>query len=499
MRILLDTNIFIYREDPCCVPKNLQSLLRNLNKHNIAVLIHPLSIDELKGDPHKERREVVLSKIGSYPQLENPPQLNQDLPFFKSVGEPVKRNDLVDCSILYAIHRDAADFLVTEDKGIHKRAQRISMEQRVFTIDNALEYFETLFIERKPTSPPALKEVFVHELDFSDSFFDSLKHDYGSGFSTWWSKISRKGRKAWVYFSGKRIGALLICKLENADEKILSSPSLPQKARVKICTLKVTSLRLKIGELFIRMAVDFARENEREEVYLTVFSEKQPELVGLVEEFGFSWASRKEQNEDIFIKHLIPNNTNHSPVILAKKYYPSFWEGPDIKKFIIPIQPQYHSRIFTEAPSRQTTLLEHGGTFIIPGNAIKKAYLSHSRITKLRPGSLLLFYRSHDQKEITSLGVVEKVFLNQRNKDQILRNVGKRTLYTPDEIEEMAKKPTLVILFTHHFHLKKPVSLDFLKRKEILKGAPQSIAEITHEKYLLVKARGEIDERFAIH
>ena len=57
---------------------------------------------------------------------------------------------------------------------------------------------------------------------------------------------------------------------------------------------------------------------------------------------------------------------------------------------------------------------------------------------------------------------------------------------------------TMVILFTWHFHLSNPLKLKDLIKMDILTGAPQSITEISHEKYLRVKSEGGVDERFTL-
>jgi hypothetical protein len=78
-----------------------------------------------------------------------------------------------------------------------------------------------------------------------------------------------------------------------------------------------------------------------------------------------------------------------------------------------------------------------------------------------------------------------------------MKHVRKRTVYSKEEIEEMAKnKPVTVILFNHHFYLRTPVKLDVLIREGILKAAPQSIWKLEHEKYVRIKELGGIDERY---
>ncbi|PIX49164.1 MAG: hypothetical protein COZ53_01395, partial [Candidatus Altarchaeum sp. CG_4_8_14_3_um_filter_33_2054] len=64
-RILVDTNILIDREDLKEVSEGLQELLKILNETNNKIVIHPLSLEEIKNDKNAERRDIVLSKLKS--------------------------------------------------------------------------------------------------------------------------------------------------------------------------------------------------------------------------------------------------------------------------------------------------------------------------------------------------------------------------------------------------------------------------------------------------
>lgn len=77
MRILIDTNIFIYREDDRVLSSNLQNVLKTLNNLNVEILLHPKSIEEIKRDRNEDRKKVMLSKIHTYPLLESPPDSNK--------------------------------------------------------------------------------------------------------------------------------------------------------------------------------------------------------------------------------------------------------------------------------------------------------------------------------------------------------------------------------------------------------------------------------------
>ena len=269
--------------------------------------------------------------------------------------------------------------------------------------------------------------------------------------------------------------------------------------------MKVSHVGYKIGELLIKLSIELAIKNHFSELYLTHFSKEKDYLVDLIEEFGFKKVAiitKNQREEDIFLKEVLIDKEKVEytpPVEISRIYYPYFYDGNKVKKFVVPIQPGYHERLFTDFPTRQTKLTEFEGEFIIEGNTIKKAYLSNSGTKKLTPGDILLFYRSKDKKALVSLGVVEKVHYNLHQRDKVVDLVGKRSVYSSSEIEDIVRKPTTVILFNYHFHFKKSISYDKLIKFQILKGPPQSITEISHENYLKIKKWGKIDERFTFN
>lgn len=498
MRVLFDTNVLISRENYHILPENLQELVRILNSLGVVVLVHPRSMDEIKRDRNEERKKIALSKFQTYPLLESPPDPRADKHFLGIVGIPFTVNDYVDNALLYAVHKDAVDFLISEDGGIHNKALRLNLEDRVLSSEEALAIFRKDLLRVRVKRPPALKEEYVYNLNLDDPFFISLKQEYAE-FEVWFKKISREGRKCWVYYEEDgSIGALLIYKVEN--EPIDSSPPIPAKERLKLCTFKVGHTGYKLGELFIKLSVQHCVNRHLTEMYLTYFTKEDDLFADLLNEYGFLKAA-KINDEDVYVKKLIPNREeirSLSPFEISRRYYPSFYDGPLVSKFVVPILPEYHNRLFIGYEGRQTTIPEHAGEFIIEGNTIGKAYLCHSNIRKMSKGDILLFYRSRDLKEVTSLGIVEKVSYRVKDKDMVTRLVGKRTVYPIREIEEILKKPTLVILFRWHFHLSKPLKLSELMDMKMLKRAPQTITKIHHNKYVQLKRRGQLDERYTV-
>lgn len=219
MRVLLDTNVLIFREDHSVVPAQLQSLLRILNTLRASLLLHPGSLQDINRDPEGRRREIVKSKIMSYPVLDNPPNYENDLLFSQAVTD-TSPNDNVDNSLLYAVYRNSVNFLITEDKAIIRKARRLQIGDRVLSIAEARKRFEALLPNEIVQHPSALKDDYVHNLDVKDPFFDSLKAEYQE-FVTWFNGISAQGRRCWVYTLAGRIGALLIYKIEDESVDLL--------------------------------------------------------------------------------------------------------------------------------------------------------------------------------------------------------------------------------------------------------------------------------------
>ncbi|WP_407282848.1 PIN domain-containing protein [Methanolobus sp. WCC1] len=508
---MIDTNIFVYREDYKKLTIDLQKMLCILNKLHAELMIHPRSIEDIERDNDEERKSIILSKIKSYPFLESAPEIKNDSCFIEIIGSPAKINDDIDNSILYALYKNSVDFLITNDKGIHKKAKKLGINSHVLDVKSAYELFKKELAIEYPIILPALKNEQVFNLDITDPFFDSLKKEY-SGFEDWFIKISRSGRKCYVHYEEKdKIGALLIYKIE--DETLDSTPVMPKKKRLKLSTFKVSHVGNKIGELFIKLAVNYARSNNLNELYLTHHIDGNIDyLVELIKNFGFEKkATLNSTGEAIFIKKLEVSDESIShlnPIEISKTFYPTFYDGENVNKFIIPIRPKWHEKLFTDynrtrvgnepKKGRLTTLNEFAGQFVIEGNTIKKSYICHSTSKKITAGDILLFYRSGDEKAITSLGVVENIYQGHQSPDEIAQLVGKISVYSDSEIEKLSHKSTLVILFRFHFHLPDQLNYVKLKEWEVLKGPPQRLMKISHDKYLIVKEQGRIDERFTI-
>ena len=102
---------------------------------------------------------------------------------------------------------------------------------------------------------------------------------------------------------------------------------------------------------------------------VTHFTKPDDYLVQLIEEYGFINVGKKNNKdkkgnyEDVFVKYLNPTTEllekmKNSPLEMAKMFYPKFYDGKDVKKFVVSIYPEYHEKLFIST-ERQSTLFEY--------------------------------------------------------------------------------------------------------------------------------------------
>lgn len=503
MNILIDTNIFIYRDVNDYVFEDMAELSAILSKIGVSLFVHPASNEDLSHDKNQKRKVSNLTKIKKYPYLEDPPSWKDDLIFQEKIGKLVNTNDQIDAELLYSIYRNAANYLITEDAEIIKNAKKLNLQSRVFDISQSLDFFRAILPQGSSVKIiPALNEEYVYSVDVNDPIFLPLKKSYPE-FEIWFDKCCLNHRKCLSCYSPNGdLGGILIYKVE--DEIIESYPEIVRKKRLKICTFIVKNVGKRIGELFIKMSIDLAKKNDIDEIYLTYIPQNEHHLLALLEGNGFDYVANliKNKEEGVYIKKLVASSKDmlrYCPVDISRKFYPSFYDGNNVKKFIVPIQPEYYDRLFTDNPiERQTKLLEQFGEFIVEGNSITKVYISNKRIKKIDSGDILIFYRSKDWRSLTAIGVVDKIIQNNLAFDEIFPQIKNRTVYSKNEIEKFHPSSTIIIFRLHqYFRFTLPYST--LMKESIIKGPPQSIVEITNVKYNKIKKLGALNERYIVN
>ncbi|MDR6600219.1 GNAT superfamily N-acetyltransferase [Achromobacter deleyi] len=457
---------------------NLANFVRLASIGGHQLMYHPANIADFERDPNSDRRHRNLQRIRQYPALLEPAQCVWNTP---DTGP----NDACDNELLYALHCDAVHALVTEDRGIHAKARLHGLAHRVYTVQTAEDWLKRLH-ETRQIVLPNIQDVPLHSMtpELHGTFFDSLREGYPAvagrdGFDDWLRRKARENGHAWIYRNdGGSLGAICIYQIQS-DEVLNDAGDVLSGAALKLCTFKVSEVvrGRKIGELFLKAAFRFATENHCEHLFITANAQTQDYLVRMLMDFGFE--ERGTYRGDLVLVKSHPADQppadGINPIEYVRRYFPHYRSDPSVQKFLVPIQPRYHGILFPDYASIQSSLFSPSGHV---GNAIKLAYLCHAPTKSICAGDVLLFYRTNDEKAVTSLGVVER-FEVSIDGAEIASLVSRRTVYSLAEIDQLAKKPTKVILFRLVAHLPTAVPYDQLMRDDVVTGPIQSIRKVS--------------------
>ncbi len=487
MNLLIDTNIVIPLEPGSYIDVEINTdnaiLLHSLtNRSSNTLCIHSAIEHDLSKDENRERAEIRRKLIKRYKPVPSPP--DPSVLDTSVVGSPeFGSNEYVDNCYLAAVKADAVDFLVSEDRGVHRKARGLGIHTRVLFLQDAIGLLRDFFDE-SPPPPPAIQKVHVHELDERDEIFSSLREDYQPEFDEWLKKCKREQREAYIIRDQATPGlaGILIFKQEQG------LPTGQSGKTLKLCTFKVSNSYSgnRYGELLLKVAFDYCELNDYKHMYFTVLP-KYDGLIAFAESFGFAFApSTNDRGEKIVCKSFLflsDDIESLDPLDFHIRFGPRIAVFQGNSTFIIPIKPQYHKVLFPELEDQRS--LFHPDRPC--GNSIKKAYLCHSSIKQIKPGDNVFFYRSHDVSGITALGVVEDT-LRSDDPNALARYVGSRTVYRYRDIVQLCRKPTLAIKFRFVKGLR-PIFFGEMQANSVLKGVPQSISRIHKEGVKWIKAK----------
>jgi GNAT superfamily N-acetyltransferase len=503
-KLLIDTNVFIGLEDPKRVDPASAEIVRKCGEHAVGIFVHEAALLDIERDKDQTRREISLSKLRKFQELKGP-KLPEKVALEASFGPIRSPNDEVDVALLYALQLDVVDLLITEDQGIHDRVKLTPLASRVLTVADAQIWLRRTF-DPTPVAFPLIDDHKAHEIDRDDDIFDSLRDGYPD-FDDWWAKCVREHRDCWTVTVEGELAGLIVRKDETRAD---AGVTLAGAKILKICTFKVRPefRGEKLGELLLKKALWYAQRNGYDLTYLTTHP-NQGTLIRLLEYYGFLNTTSRNNGEMVFEKplsqaRLMLNGDETGLFDTVRTNYPRFVADPPAKVFYVPIQGDYHQKLFPELafaaplplfPDESPLLTTRGER--TPGNTIRKVYLCRANTTALAPGDVLLFYHSKMEgllasQAITSVGVVERVSQTE-DLEELLRLTAKRSVFSEAELREMIEAratPVRVIDFLLVGHLEPVVPLATLKAAGVFKGAPpQSISALTQEQFAPIRAR----------
>lgn len=459
MKVLLDTNIVIHRETNKVFIDEIGILFNWLDNLKFEKCLHPASLLEFEKHKDAEIVRTIKLKANQYNVLKTE---SAEVPAILELRKSDKSdNDKIDTSILKELLNNRVEYIITEDRGIHRKALVLGLEKKVFTIDSFLSKVRAENPDLVDYKVLSVKKEYFGNVDLTHSFFDSFKEDYKE-FEVWFNK--KADNISYVCLTDGNVKAFLFVKIEEKTEPYHNvSPPFPPKRRMKIGTFKVTSTGFKLGERFLKIIFDNAILFNVDEIYVTLF-DKRPEqklLINLLEDWGFYyWGVKTTDNgeEKVFVKDF----SKKVDIKNAKLTFP--FVSRQTKKFIVPIYPEYHTNLFPDSILNN----ESPADFVENEpyrNAIQKVYISRSYNRKLSPGDLIVFYRTGGiyQGVVSTIGVVENIITDIKDETEFVELCRKRSVFSDKDLKAHwnynPKSRPFIVNFLYVYSLPKRINL----------------------------------------
>lgn len=308
-------------------------------------------------------------------------------------------------------------------------------------------------------------------MDLNDRFFDSLREDYGGvKFNDWLRK--KRNEQAYIYKSKEGLQGFLYLKTEDETESYAHFlPMLPPAKRLKIGTFKIAQSGMRLGERFLKIIFDNAIKRGVDEIYVTMFEDKRPEVMrlkALLEEWGFVKSAKNIENgEAVLVKKLKLYDKSKSP----KFNYPSINENS--RYMMLPIASEYHTKLFPDLHLKNENLCiddEEACSY-----AIEKIYVCGWRNIEARPGDVVCIYRMGEYYKTYTSVVSGTAILNEviypKDETDYIKICKNKSVFSEEQLRDFfrnGKYRTIIkVLYYENFDFK--VNLKTLYKNGIIR------------------------------
>jgi predicted nucleic acid-binding protein len=503
VRALLDTNILIHREAATVVRRDIGKLFFWLDKLRHDKCVHPASLEEIGKHRDERVRATFQTKLQSYQVLKTVAPVSTAV---QQVGADDKtENDRNDTLLVNELYAGRVDILISEDRGLYRKALALGIGDRVFTIDAYLEKAVAENPELADYKVLAVRKVAFGNVDVRSDFFDSFRVDYGNdAFDRWFNR--KADEPAYICYEGNDLVAFLYLKVEGPGENYSEiEPAFKPKTRIKIGTFKVELNGYKLGERFLKIVFDNAILQKVQEVYVTIFPRtiEQQRLINLLEDFGFKKYGTKANvygTEAVYVRDMMPRVDPTDP----KVTFP--YMSAAGRAFIVPIYPQYHTSLLpdsilrTESPADFVEQEPHR-------NAIRKVYISRSLFRDLHRGDVIVFYRTggYYKSVVTTLGIVDGVYQQIRDEAHFVSLCRKRSVFTDKELSDQwnfrGSRPFIVGFLYAYSLPRRPTLKELIDNGVIqsVESAPRGFERITPEQFRTVLGLSQANPRIIVN
>ena len=494
--VLLDTNIIIKRESANNVSSEVTNLFNWFGKKRVSKYVHKLTIEEIKTYGDKTIRDNMLLKLKTYNVMPDISAIDDD--FFKKTMSNYSHdsNSEIDNTLLLEIYNDNVQLLVTDDSLMLRKAEDLFIRERVLSSIELLTIYESDSPKSIDYDVLNVKLTPFEKVNVNDAFFDTLREDYeGQRFDQWFKKKALSNEQAYVCKEKDTLKGFLYLKIEGQDEDYSDfQPRFKPAKRLKVGTFRIIRTGYRLGERFIKIIMDWATEENVDEIYVTLFEDKRDEVIALMNmlrTWGFcNYGYKKSNGELVMVKNMREYDYDKDP----KFNYPLIKKSP--KYFFLPIKAVYHSKLFPDYKLKNEDMSLYDGNFGYR-YAQEKVYLTGSWHKNVEQGDIVLIYRMSDdwykkyRSVVTGTAVVQEI-IDTGSVDECINECKNRSVFSESEIREIYNKfPTIVkILALEIFDVKVP--LEFLQENGIVEpnSGPRPFQSLSKSHYDLIYKKG---------
>lgn len=438
LKVLLDTNIIIHRENNKLTNESIGLLYNWFDRLHYVKCIHKCSIEEIHKYKDKDYIKLLDVKIRSYELVEKFDDPNSEFLSKIENNFPVKsENDRIDNQLLYEVYRQRVSLLITEDTKIIEKAELLGITNKVISIDDFILDCQEKHPELKEYKFNSVYQIKFGKINVKDEFFDSLRANYGGNkFDEWY--VRKSDEIAYVHYNAiNELSGFLYVKIEEKDEQYNDiEPKFEPKRRLKVGTFKVVSTGYRLGERFLQIIFDNAINCDVDEIYVTMYDNTE-ELQRLKETFtkwGFEEFGLKNRKELVLVKRM----KKYDKTKTIKQNFPNI--DYSARKIFLPIKPEYHTKIFPDSVLYTERKIEFDN-YLGYRYALEKIYIAFSDRYDFRKGDIVLIYRIGDpgtyskySSTVTSLCVIEEVLKNIDDINTFVKFCENRSVFNKGEL-----------------------------------------------------------------
>lgn len=496
-RYLVDTNIIIHRESQDAAMPLVGKLYNWLDRIFGKKFYHPLSKNEINKYADKKVVDSFEGKLNAYTELT---PVEKGDPFFNRVIglENEDENSKNDSQLLLQVYMGRVDFLLTDDKGLLRKAQKLYLREKVLAPADFVHIMEQQNPDLIDYDVLSVQKERIGNIPIEDPFFDTLREDYGhSDFNSW---LNRKSEEYAYTFRNKNgiLEGFLYLKAEHKEEtfKDFDKP-MKEQEWLKVGTFKNATQGLRVGERFLKIIFDNALKMGVDGIYVTLFENKRDgvkALMNLMKKWGFVPYCHKSNGELVMVKDMHRYNTSMDPMF----NYPLLKDEHGF--MFLPIEAVWHGKLFPDLRLKNENISIYENEPC--SYAVEKIYVCGWSTINATPGNLIFIYRRGEcwpkkyHSVISGMAILQEI-IYPKSEEEYLSLVKNKSVFTDDELKSLYRdnryRTVIKLLFLKPFDRKVTLKrlYDLGIFDESCNEAPRINTVISHEDARKIIREGE--------